>query len=53
VSIWIHEGYLHIEYQQAILAQYHCQADRRHYETLSARRAAACGQGDAARPGRD
>jgi transposase InsO family protein len=29
VSIWIHEGHLHIEYQQTTLAQYHCKTDRR------------------------
>jgi transposase InsO family protein len=29
VSIWIHEGHLQIEYQQTLLAKYHCQTDRR------------------------
>jgi transposase InsO family protein len=31
VSIWIHEGHLQIEYQQTLLAKYHCHTDRRQH----------------------
>ena len=30
VSIWIYEGQLHIEYQQALVARYRCIYDRTH-----------------------